>query len=54
MVVFYVIFTALLLLYEQGVVSRNTQVIWEWLAILTSIVWLFAQSILLSKSHNTA
>jgi len=28
-------------------------VIWEWLAILTSIVWLLAQSILLGRTDST-
>jgi hypothetical protein len=48
-VVLYFIFFTLIVLYEQGVVNRSTPVIWEWLAILSSIVWLFAQSILLGK-----
>lgn len=51
MVVFYFAFVTLLVLYEQGVVSRSTPVIWEWLAILSSIVWLLTQSILLSKTE---
>lgn len=51
MVVLYFVFVTLIVLYEQGVVSRSTPVIWEWLAILTSIAWLFAQSILLGKAE---
>jgi len=47
MVVLYFVFTALIMLYEQGVVYRTAPVIWEWLAILTSIIWMLAQSILL-------
>jgi hypothetical protein len=47
MVVLYLVFVTLIMLYEQGVVSRSTPVIWEWLAILSSIVWTMAQSILL-------
>lgn len=49
MVVLYFVFATLMILYEQGAVSRNTPVIWEWLAILTSIGWMLAQSILLGK-----
>jgi hypothetical membrane protein len=47
MAVLYLVFVTLIMLYEQGVVSRSTPVIWEWLAILSSIVWTMAQSILL-------
>lgn len=50
-VVFYFAFVTLLVLYERGVVSRSTPVIWEWLSILSSIVWLLAQSILLGRSR---
>lgn len=49
LVVLFFLFTALIMLYEQGVVSRSTPVIWEWLAILSSIVWMLAQSILLGR-----
>jgi len=49
MVLLYFAFVTLIFLYEQGVVSRSAPVIWEWLAILTSIVWLLAQSILLPR-----
>jgi hypothetical protein len=50
MVAIYFIFTTLMILYEQGMVGRNTPVIWEWLAFFSSVVWVFAQSILLSKT----
>lgn len=53
MVVFYLVFTTQMILYEQGVVTRTTPVIWEWLAILTSIIWMLAQSILLGKDEAT-
>jgi hypothetical protein len=53
MVVLFLVFVTLMVLYEQGTVSRSTPVIWEWLSILTSIVWMLAQSILLGKT-NTA
>ncbi len=50
MVAVYFVFTTLVILYEQGVVSRSAPVIWEWLAVSSSVVWVFAQSILLGKS----
>ena len=50
MVLIYFVFVTLMVLYEQGVVSRATPVIWEWLAFLSSVVWVFAQSILLGKT----
>jgi hypothetical membrane protein len=49
MVVVYFIFATLVILYGQGTVGRNTPVIWEWLAFFSSVVWVFAQSILLGK-----
>jgi len=49
MVILYCIFMALMVLYEQGAVSRTTPVVWEWLAILSSIVWMLAQSVLLAR-----
>jgi hypothetical protein len=52
MVVLYLVFVTLITLYEQGTVSRTTPVIWEWLAFLTSIVWILAQSILLGKTDQ--
>jgi hypothetical protein len=48
----YFIFTTLIILYEQGVVGRNVPVIWEWLAILSSIIWMLAQSILLGTDKT--
>ncbi|MBW1985339.1 MAG: hypothetical protein JRI53_11525 [Deltaproteobacteria bacterium] len=52
LVVVFFIFAALVVLLEKGVVSRSTPVIWEWLAFFTSVVWVFAQSILLGKTNN--
>jgi hypothetical membrane protein len=49
MVVLYLVFATLILLYEQGVVARATPVMWEWLAILSSIVWMLVQSVLLGR-----
>jgi len=40
------------MLHERGMVSRNTPVILEWLAFFSSVVWVFAQSILLGKEEN--
>ena len=49
----FFVFTILVILYEQGVVSRSTPVIWEWLAVSTSVVWVFAQSVLLGKTRES-
>jgi hypothetical protein len=49
MVLVYLVFFTLMLLYEQGMVSRTAPVIWEWLAISTSIIWVLAQSIGLGR-----
>ncbi|MBL7177221.1 MAG: DUF998 domain-containing protein [Desulfobacteraceae bacterium] len=49
MVVVYFVFATLVMLNAKGVVSRSTPVIWEWLCFFTSIVWVFAQSILLAN-----
>ena len=49
MVILYLVFLAMFILYEQGTVSRTAPVIWEWLAILSSIVWMLAQSYVLGK-----
>ena len=54
MVAVYFIFATLIILYEQGTVGRNTPVIWEWLAFFSSVVWVFAQSILLGKMDLTS
>ena len=48
-VALYFVFATLVILHERGAVSRNTPVIWEWLAFFSSVVWVFAQSILLGK-----
>ena len=49
MVVVYFVFAALVMLNAKGLVSRSTPVIWEWLCFITSIIWVFAQSILLAN-----
>ena len=49
MVILFLIFVTLIFLYESGVVSRATPVIWEWLAVLASIVWMLAQGLVLGR-----
>ena len=50
LVVLYLAFFALVQLYMGGVVSRTAPVIWEWMCIIASIVWVFVQSIVLGTS----
>ena len=52
MVLLFLVFLAMFILYEQGMVSRTAPVIWEWLSILSSIVWILAQSILLGRTDE--
>jgi len=52
MVLLYLVFLTMFVLYDQGTVSRTAPVIWEWLAILSSIAWMLAQSILLGKADH--
>jgi hypothetical membrane protein len=52
MVITYLFFATLIVLYEHGVVGRDTPAIWEWLAFFSSVVWLFVQSILLGKMDS--
>ena len=49
LVVVFFLFAILVGCYERGIVSRDTPVIWEWLAFFFSIIWVLAQSILLGK-----
>lgn len=49
-VVLFIVFLTLFMLYDQGVIDRSVPVIWEWLAILSSIVWMLAQSIRLGNT----
>ena len=51
LVVLFFVFATLIMLYEGGMVGRNTPVIWEWLCALSSIAWLFAHGILLGKGR---
>jgi hypothetical membrane protein len=51
MVVLYLVFLAFFVLYERGTVGRTVPVIWEWLSILSSIVWMLFQSILLGRAN---
>ena len=48
-VVIYFVFAILATLHGRGTVNRNVPVIWEWLAFFLSVVWVFAQSILLGQ-----
>ncbi len=50
MVLVYFVFVTLVVLFEQGVVSRATPIIWEWLAFFISIAWVLAQSIGLGRT----
>jgi hypothetical protein len=51
MVLLYFVFVTLIVLYEQGTVSRSTPVIWEWAAFSSSVIWVFTQSIVLGKKE---
>ncbi len=52
LVVVYLVFAILVGFHERGMVSRNTPVIWEWLAFFISIIWVFSQSIMLGREGN--
>ena len=52
LVFIYFVFAVLVSFHERGMVSRNTPVIWEWLAFFSSIIWIFAQSILLGRKDT--
>ncbi|NLA41516.1 MAG: hypothetical protein GX874_08935 [Smithella sp.] len=52
LVVVYFLFAILIGCYERGIVSRDTPVIWEWLAFFFSIIWILTQSILLGKKDG--
>lgn len=52
MVLLYLVFFTMMVLYEQGIASRSAPVIWEWLAVITSIVWVLTQSILLGRTDQ--
>jgi hypothetical protein len=45
----FLVFATLVMLAQQGVVERNTPVIWEWLAFLSSVVWLLVHSVILGR-----
>jgi hypothetical protein len=51
-VIIFFIFATLAMLQGKGLVDRNMPVIWEWLAFFVSIIWVFAQSILLSRYNS--
>ena len=52
LVIVFFVFAVLVSFHERGMVSRNTPVIWEWLAFFSSIIWVFAQSILLGRKDT--
>ena len=52
LVVVYFVFAILVSFHERGIVSRNTPVIWEWLAFFFSIIWVLSQSILLGRKDT--
>ena len=45
LVIIFIVFFVLVMLFEKGVVPRNTPVLWEWLCFASSIIWIFTQSI---------
>jgi len=49
LVILYGVFATLMVLFMQGAMARTTPVVWEWLAILSSIVWMLAQSVVLGR-----
>lgn len=51
-VAIYLIFFTLEMLYQAGVVSRSTPVLWEWLCGISVLVWVFAHSILLGRTDS--
>ncbi len=46
----FIIFATLLVLSSQGLVSRSTPVLFEWMCFLFSIIWVFAHSIILGNT----
>jgi hypothetical protein len=48
-VVVFLVFLSALVLYMQGTIGRGLSVVFEWLCFASSVVWLFAQSILLGR-----
>ncbi len=48
----YLVFFTLEMLYEAGVVGRNTPVPWEWLCALSLLAWVFAHSLILGKEDT--
>ncbi|MBN2146808.1 MAG: hypothetical protein JW726_05445 [Anaerolineales bacterium] len=53
LVAVFMIFVMLIVLYEQGAVSRTAPVIWEWLSFFFSIAWMQTQSVLLGNGEAT-
>jgi hypothetical membrane protein len=47
----YLVFFALFVLYQMGVVGRSTPVFWEWMCFFSSMAWLAGHSVLLGKGE---
>jgi hypothetical protein len=45
----YLLFFALFILYESGLVDRSTPVFWEWMCFFTSMTWLAGHAVLLGN-----
>lgn len=52
LVIVFLIFFILFVLLEQGMVSRNTPIIWEWFCLLASVLWLGIHMIILGNSSG--
>ncbi|MBA7617358.1 hypothetical protein ES703_24672 [subsurface metagenome] len=52
MVIIFLVFAILMILYGKGIVNRNIPVIWEWMCFLSSIIWVFAHSIILGDNKG--
>lgn len=52
MVLIFLVFATFMILYENGIVNRDTPVVWEWMSFLSSIIWVFAHSIVLGDKKG--
>jgi len=48
----FLVFFALIMLYETGNLDHNTPVFWEWMCFFTSMIWLVGHSITLGKEDS--
>ena len=51
-VVSYLLFFALVILYETGNLGRDTPVFWEWMCFFTSMGWLLGHTVVLGKEDR--